>query len=83
MKNVTETCDKNPTEKRNFIIKSYLNGSKIKLKFKMFDRLEKWKQINNIVVPNIGIFWRGLAVVKNRLNNERKIQNCLYNESLI
>ncbi len=40
MNNMTETCDKNPTEKLNFNIKSYLNRNKIKLKFKMFDRLE-------------------------------------------
>jgi hypothetical protein len=83
MKNMTETCDKYPTEKWNFSIKSYLNRSKIKSKLKMFDIFEKWKQINNIFVLNIDIFWRGLAVVKNRLNNERKILNCLYNELLI
>jgi hypothetical protein len=64
MKNMTETCDKNPTEKLNFSLKSYLNRSKIELKLKMFDRLDKWKQINNIFVPNIDYFWRGLAVVK-------------------
>jgi hypothetical protein len=41
MKNMTETCDKNPTEKLNFSLKSYLNRSKIELKLKMFDRLDK------------------------------------------